>query len=236
MGNVMALTSNAFLYVTQNCLDIVTYRNVALLLQGQDPFKGIGEEELMANNDNLKLKEKKKILVHIDVYKAVLNEVRKNTPQICDYGEIFPNQPDAPVLTRAASKFNSTTTPSSLFFTNQKPNHCVCYLKDGQKKYGWVVHIYKLKYTNQTEYSCVVIQQLADVLEDVGISFSASFPGFLRDVLVVATLETSTYNVAPPQSVVNVCAYNHRLPAWSFGLHKPMLLLQPIDHEPLFPF
>jgi hypothetical protein len=108
-------------------------------------------------------------------------------------------------------------------------------LKDGKKKYGWVVHVYKVKYTNQTEFSCVVIQQQLNALEDVQISLSTIFSAFLRDISVVATLETSSYDVTTPESVLNVCAYRH-LPAWSFGVHKPMLLLRPVDHEPLYPF
>jgi hypothetical protein len=81
-------------------------------LQGQDPYKGIGKEELMVNTNIPKVKEKKRILVPIDVYKAMLNEVRKTTSTICDYREIYANQPDAPVLTRTACEFNSLTTPS----------------------------------------------------------------------------------------------------------------------------
>ncbi|KNZ52064.1 hypothetical protein VP01_3706g1 [Puccinia sorghi] len=160
--------------------------------------------------------------VHPDFYAAMFEKLRFEDQALRNYKD-GPHGDEANVLSRYVTQEASVRCSGNLYISKSKQNRMVVYHKGGQTHHGIVTHIYGLP-----DFGGRILVGVKKMVEmgTVGESWVAT----LRDLGLHLTQVVDDYEVLDPCEVNGVCAYRH-LPAWTFRVASPLVLLRPIPRD-----
>ncbi|POW20399.1 hypothetical protein PSHT_03565 [Puccinia striiformis] len=158
---------------------------------------------------------------------AMLQKLQYEDATLRHYTDV-PHPEDSHILSRYVIEEEALETSTGIYVSKSKPNRLVAYHKEGQTRYGWVTHVYRLP-----EYEgrlLVVVKLLADVSLENRMEVCDNFRHALNDLELKVVREENSYEMLDPGELRAVCAYR-LLPAWTFSHHQPLVVLRQMPHE-----